>query len=254
MSEPRPIRVTVWGENRHEQTSARVREIYPHGMHEAIADGLREYAGDQVVVRTAVLDDPEHGLTEEVLSATDVLTWWGHVAHQEVSDEVSQRVRERVLAGMGLIALHSSIHSKVFLGLMGTSCNLRWRETGERQVVWTVAPTHPIAVGLPQPILIPEDEMYCEFFDIPTPDELVLISSFDGGEIFRSGCCFTRGNGRIFFFGPGHETFPVYRQPEVRRVLANAVLWAYNASPSSAVTSTAPHADFGWFDSSEASR
>jgi trehalose utilization protein len=243
-----PIRVTVWGENRHEQINQRVREVYPDGLHEAIASGIRELLGEQAAVRTATLDEPDHGLADDVLATTDVLTWWGHMAHHEVADAVVKQIHARVLAGMGLIAFHSSIHSKIFLRLMGTSCNIRWREADDRQLVWTLNPSHPIASGIPHPVVIPKDEMYGEFFDIPTPDELVFVSSFSGGEVFRSGCCFTRGNGRVFYFSPGHETFAVYDQPEVRQVIANAVTWAYNPRPSEAVMTSSPASPVGWFE------
>lgn len=226
MAHATPIRVTVWGENVHEQSMDAVRRIYPDGMHTAIAAGIREYLGDRAVVRTATLQEPEHGLTDEVLQETDVLTWWGHAAHEEVADAVVARVHDAVLAGMGLIVLHSAHYAKIFRRLMGTSCVLRWREVGEREVVWTVKPGHPIVEGVPEVFIVPQQEMYGEFFDIPPPDETVFISSFSGGEVFRSGCCFVRGAGRIFYFSPGHETYPVYYQPEIRRVIANAILWA----------------------------
>jgi len=222
----RPIRVTVWGENRHEKHDESVARIYPDGMHNTIAEGIRENLGTGAVVRTATLDDPEHGLTEEVLAETDVLTWWGHAAHGEVSDEVVERVHRHVLSGMGLVVLHSGHWSKIFVKLMGTSCTLRWRSEQDRELVWTVDPTHPIAQGVPQPIDIPAQEMYGEFFDIPAPDELVFISSFSGGEVFRSGCTFRRGHGRIFYFSPGDQEYPVYHHRDVRRVIANAVAWA----------------------------
>jgi trehalose utilization protein len=216
-------RVTVWSEFRQEHSDPPVRTVYPDGIHEAIAAGLRE--GD-FEVRTATLDEPEHGLTDAVLAETDVLTWWGHVAHDEVSDAVVARVHQRVLDGMGLIVLHSGHHSKIFKRLMGTSCNLTWREAREHERVWVVDPSHPIAEGLGEGFLIDEEEMYGEFFDIPQPDRLVLISWFQGGEVFRSGCCFERGRGRIFYFRPGHETHPTYFHPQVRRVISNAVRWA----------------------------
>lgn len=221
-----PLRVTVWGENVQEKTVARVREIYPDGMHTTIADGLRKHLANDARVRTATFDQPEHGLTQAVLDETDVLTWWGHVAHDRVEERVVQRVHERVLLGMGLVVLHSGHASKIFKRLMGTGCLLRWREAGERELVWTVNPGHPITRGLPDVFVIPEQEMYGEYFDIPQPDELVFISSFSGGEVFRSGCAFRRGQGRIFYFSPGHETHPVYHQSEVRQVIANAVRWA----------------------------
>jgi trehalose utilization protein len=222
------LRVTVWNEGVHEATQPEIAAIYPHGIHGAIAEGLRELLGDEVVVRTATLDDPEHGLSEQALAETDVLLWWGHIAHDRVSDEVVERVREHVLGGMGLIVLHSGHFSKIFIRMLGTTCSLRWRnpEGGERELVWNVNPTHPIAEGVEQPIVIDAQEMYGEFFDIPTPDDLVFISSFTGGEVFRSGVTFTRGRGKIFYFSPGDQEYPVYFHPQVRRVLANGVRWA----------------------------
>lgn len=216
-------RVTVWNEYRHERHSPAVAAIYPDGIHEAIARPLRA-AG--FAVRTATLDEPEHGLTAEVLADTDVLVWWGHVAHHEVSDAVVDRVQARVLAGMGLVVLHSGHFSKIFKRLMGTSCDLKWREAGERERIWVVEPGHPIAEGLGDYFEIAEEEMYGERFDVPPPEALVFISWFQGGEVFRSGCCYTRGAGRIFYFRPGHETHPTYHHPQVQRVIVNAVRWA----------------------------
>jgi trehalose utilization protein len=226
MTSTRTIRVTVWGENRHEQVNPRVREIYPDGMHTTIADGVASLLGDGAAVTTRVLDEPEHGMTEETLAATDVLLWWGHTAHDEVTDEVVERIHRHVLEGMGIIVLHSGHHSKIFKKLMGTTCSLRWRNDDDRELVWTVAPRHPIAAGVTQPIVIPGQEMYGEFFDIPEPDELVFISSFSGGEVFRSGVTYRRGYGRVFYFSPGDEIFPVYHHPDVQRVIANGVVWA----------------------------
>ncbi len=216
-------RVTVWNEYRQERTDAPVAAIYPNGIHAAIADGLK---GAGLEVGTATMDEPDHGLTDAVLAATDVLTWWGHVAHGEVDDTVVDRVHRRVLDGMGLIVLHSGHHSKLFRRLMGTSCDLKWREAGERERIWVVDPSHPIAEGLGESFALDEEEMYGEHFDIPAPDQLVLVSWFQGGEVFRSGCCFQRGRGRIFYFRPGHETHPTYFQSNVRRVIANAARWA----------------------------
>jgi trehalose utilization protein len=225
------IRVTVWNEFRQEHSDAPVKRIYPDGMHAAIADGLRSSGGD-LQVRTATLEEPEHGLTEAVLAETDVLTWWGHVAHDEVSDEVVDRVQRRVLEGMGLIVLHSGHFSRIFKRLMGTSCDLKWREDGRRERLWVVDPSHPIAAGLDETFVLPEEEMYGEHFDIPAPDGLVFISWFEGGEVFRSGATFSRGRGRIFYFRPGHETHPTYYDANARTVIANAVRWA--AAPSGA--------------------
>lgn len=223
----RPIRVLVWGENHHEKHDDVPRRIYPETMHGTIAAGLRTLLGANVVVETATLDDDEHGLTDERLARTDVLLWWGHVRHDAVADEVVDRVKHHVLGGLGLIALHSAHFSKIFIRLMGTTCSLRWRQAEDRELVWTVAPTHPIAEGVPQPIVIPAQEMYGEFFDVPTPDDLVFVSGFSGGEVFRSGMTFSRGHGRIFYFSPGDQDYPVYHDAGVQRVLANAVRWAF---------------------------
>ncbi len=217
-------RVTVWNEYYHELKNPEIGKIYPQGMHQAIAGYLQAQG---FPVRTATLDEPEHGLTDSVLAETDVLVWWGHMAHAKVSDEVVERVHKRIVAeGMGLIALHSAHFSKIFVKLMGTTCNLKWREIGERERLWVVNPGHPIAAGVSDYIEIPHAEMYGEHFDIPQPDELVFISWFQGGEVFRSGCCFFRGRGKIFYFRPGHETYPIYHQKEVLHVIANAVRWA----------------------------
>ncbi|MGI8768015.1 MAG: ThuA domain-containing protein [Propionibacteriaceae bacterium] len=235
-----PIRVTVWGENFHENNESQRAEMaqrYPDGMHGAIADGIVENLGDRVTVRTATLDQPEHGLTDEVLDSTDVLTWWGHARHGDVDDAVVEKVHQRVLAGMGILVLHSGHFSKIFRRLMGTTCSLEWRSDGDRELVWTTAPDHPIAAGIPHPIDIPGQEMYGEYFDIPQPDELVFISSFTGGEVFRSGCTWRRGKGRVFYFSPGDQDYPVYHHPDIRKVLANGVRWA---APSPQATRTVP--------------
>lgn len=220
-----PLRVVVWSENVHELKNPAVARIYPQGMHETIAAGIRALL-PTASVATATLQQPEHGLSESVLANTDVLTWWGHLAHGEVSDAVVGRVHGRVLEGMGLVVLHSGHHSKIFRRLLGTSCSLTWREAGERERLWVCNPGHPIAAGLKSHFELPHEEMYGEPFGIPPPDEQVFISWFEGGEVFRSGCCWQRGNGKIFYFRPGHETYPTYFDPNVQRVIANAVEWA----------------------------
>lgn len=216
-------RVTIWNEFRHEKDNPAVAKVYPNGIHEALRQGLAPYGFD---LGTATLDEPEHGLTEVVLDRTDVLIWWGHRAHDEVDDRIVERVQERVLQGMGLIVLHSGHYSKIFKRLMGTSCALKWREADEKERLWVVKPTHPIAAGLPEYFELEKEEMYGEFFDVPDPDELVLVSWFEGGEVFRSGCAYHRGHGKIFYFRPGHETYPTYYREPVLRVIANAIGWA----------------------------
>ncbi|MCG3149818.1 MAG: hypothetical protein PCFJNLEI_03283 [Verrucomicrobiae bacterium] len=218
------LRVTVWGENVHEHKNKLVAQAYPKGMHTCIADALNKDAS--IVARTATLDQPEHGLTEAVLEKTDVLTWWGHCAHGQVQDAVVDRVQKRVLEGMGLIVLHSGHYSKIFKRLLGTTCSLTWREAGEKERIWVCNPGHPIAAGIDKYFEIEQEEMYGEPFAIPNPDEIVFLSWFQGGEVFRSGATFKRGNGKIFYFRPGHEVYPTYHHPQVQRVIQNAVRWA----------------------------
>ncbi len=218
------IRITIWNENIHEQTNDFVKSIYPNGIHGAIAKYMEKQPGFQV--RTATLEMPEHGLTEEVLDETDVLMWWGHCGHAKVEDAIVDRVQARVLNGMGLIMMHSGHFSKIFKRLMGTSCGLTWREAGEKERLWVVNPNHPITKDVGQFIELPNTEMYGEQFDIPEPDELLFISWFEGGEVFRSGCVWHRGKGKVFYFRPGHETYPIFHNEQVLHVLANGVRWA----------------------------
>ena len=224
------IRTVVWGENVHEQTSGVVRSIYPEGMHETIATALRQ--DPLLEVSTATLQQREHGLPADILSRTDVLFWWGHAAHGEVEDAVVERVARRVWEGMGLVVLHSGHYSKIFKRLMGTPCSLKWREAGERERAWTINRGHPIAQGIGECIEIAETEMYGEPFAVPEPMETVFVSWYEGGEVFRSGMTWQRGAGKIFYFSPGHETYPIYHNEGVRQVLRNAARWAHNPAPA----------------------
>jgi trehalose utilization protein len=217
------IKVTVWNEFVHERTMEDVRKLYPQGIHTVIASYLNN-AGMEAI--TATLDEPEHGLTEQVLDNTDVLIWWGHMHHHEVDDEIVEKVRRRVLAGMGLIVLHSGHNSKIFKKLLGSDCRLKWRESGDMERLWVVKPGHPISEGIGDYIELEHEEMYGEIFDIPDPDELVFISWYSSGEVFRSGCTFARGKGKIFYFRPGHETYPTFYNEKVLRVIQNGVKWA----------------------------
>lgn len=218
------IKVTIFNEGIHDKEDV-VKAIYPNGMHGVIKDALEE-SGD-ITARYFTLDDPECGLTDEVLGETDVLFWWGHVGHEKVPDSVVERVWKRVVYdGMGLVVLHSGHFSKIFKRLMGTGCNLKWRESGDKERIWITAPHHPIAAGLPDGFMLEHEETYGEHFDIPAPDETVFTSWFSGGEVFRSGCTFHRGNGKIFYFRPGHETFPTFFDVNVKKVLVNAAHWA----------------------------
>jgi trehalose utilization protein len=230
--------VTVWNEYRHEREHDEVREVYPDGIHAPLAETFEARGFD---VRTATLDEPEHGLTETVLDETDVLTWWGHLAHDEVDDEIVERVVTAVRDGMGFLPLHSAHFSRPFRRLMGTTASLKWRDTGERERLWVIEPGHPIVDGIDEYIELEPAEMYGERFDVPAPETLVFTSWFEGGEVFRSGCCYRRGAGKIFYFRPGHETFPIYHDTQVQRVLANAAEWAAPVDgPSSGLENTQP--------------
>ncbi len=221
MNDPK-IRVTIWNEYVHELKEPSVRALYPDGIHGALAKNL---AASDLDIRTATLDEPEHGLTQKVLDTTDVLLWWGHAAHDRVEDAIVQRVQQRVWEGMGLLVLHSGHMSKIFRLLNGTSGKLHWREAGERERLWVIDPAHPIAAGMPEHFELPNEEMYGEPFMIAGDAKVIFISWFEGGEVFRSGFTLQRGNGRLFYFRPGHEAFPTYYNPHVLRTLANAIRW-----------------------------
>jgi trehalose utilization protein len=216
-----PVRVLVWNEHRHERSDPEVAAIYPDGIHGAVAGALRAAGVD---VRMGTLDEPDQGLAD--LDWADVLVWWGHIAHDELTDANVDRIQARVLDGMGFVGLHSAHYSRPFRRLMGTSCSLKWREADDRERLWVVAPDHPIADGLGEYVEIEREEMYGEFFDIPAPERLIFVSWFTGGEVFRSGATWTRGRGRVFYFRPGHETYPTYHQRDVQRVIVNGVRWA----------------------------
>jgi len=233
------IRAVVWNEFIHEKENAVVQGVYPDSIHETIARALREDAGIQAT--TATLEEPEHGLSQSRLDETDVLLWWGHKAHGQVSDAVVDRVQQRVNEGMGLVVLHSGHFSKIFKRMMGTPCSLRWREAGERERLWVINPSHPIAQGIDKAIELPNSEMYGEPFLVPEPLETVFVSWFEGGEVFRSGLTYQRGAGRIFYFEPGHETYPIYHDLQIQTVLRNAVRWAYNPAKPWKDVSDAPN-------------
>lgn len=232
------IKVTVWNEGLHEQKSPEIAAVYPKGIHGCIKDFLD--TDEEFVVRTATLSDEECGLTDEVLNDTDVMLWWGHMAHDRVPDEIVEKVYNRVLNGMGIIILHSGHKSKIFMRLMGSTANLRWRD-GDRERIWTVNPAHPIAQGIPEYFTLDKEEMYGERFDIPEPQELVFMGWFSGGEVFRSGCCWQKGLGKVFYFQPGHEGNPTFHNKYIQRIINNAVHWA---NPLMGVTESkgCPHA------------
>ena len=217
------IKVTIWNEYKHEIELEEIRSVYPEGIHTCIGNFLG--ANQDIQITYATLAMEEHGLTEEVLKNTDVLIWWGHACHELVEDVIVERVKRYVLQGMGLIALHSAHHSKIMKSLLGTSLNLRWHHDDQEKVI-CINPGHPIAAGIPDSFVLEKEEMYGEFFDIPTPDDVIFLGWFASGEVFRSGCTFTRGRGKIFYFQPGHEEYPIYYKKEIQQIIENAVYWA----------------------------
>lgn len=237
------IRVTVWGENVHEHKNKVVAQVYPDTMHRTIARALNKEDG--ILASTVTLQDPDHGLSPEKLAQTDVLVWWGHAAHGEVDDAVVERICAAVWGGMGIIFLHSAHFSKPFKRLMGAPCNLTWREAGERERLWVTSRSHPIAAGLPDYFELEHEEMYGEPFGVPEPLETVFISWFQGGEVFRSGLTYRRGAGNVFYFRPGHETYPTYHDAHVQRVIANGVRWAYNPAARITNPNDAPNVPVG---------
>ena len=215
--------LTIWNEFVHEQEDDHVGKLYPKGIHGCIKEFLE--VDKDLNIKTATLEEPEHGLSQEVLNNTDVLIWWGHKAHNLVDNKIVDRIQGRILEGMGLLVLHSGHHSKIFKRMMGTTANIRWAERGEKERVWVCNPGHPIAEGLDEYFEIEMTEMYGEPFQVPAPDETVFVSWFEGGEVFRSGLCYKRGNGKIFYFRPGHEAYPVYYNKDVQRVIKNSIGW-----------------------------
>jgi trehalose utilization protein len=219
-----PINVTIWNEYLHEVKEPDIAKVYPTGIHGALAEELGVHADFNI--RTATLAEPSHGLTDEVLETTDVMIWWGHMGHHLVDDEIVAKVHHQVLTGMGLIVLHSGHYSKIFRRLMGTNCSLLWREANEKERLWVVEPSHPIMAGIPPYFELATEEMYGERFDIPTPDDLLMVSWFQGGEVFRSCATWRRGHGKVVYFRPGHEEYPTYRNEHVMRVISNSCRWA----------------------------
>ncbi len=221
------IKVTIWNENVHEREEGpvgdHIRTIYPEGIHNYLKGAL---AADDLEIRAVSLDMPEQGLPDALINDTDVLVWWGHVAHARVEDALVDKLQARVLNGMGLVVLHSGHYSKIFKRMMGTTCSLHWREVGEKERLWRIVRRHPITEGVPETFTLPHTEMYGESFDIPDDGKLIYISWYEGGNVFRSGVTFQRGNGRIFYFAPGHETFPIYHDANIQKILGNAIRWA----------------------------
>jgi trehalose utilization protein len=246
MASQQKLRVLVWDENPHHAS----KELYPNGIRGGVLDGLVESDTLSLLdAKSAHLDEPEQGVTDEILANTDVLVWWGHARHGEVKDELAERVAKRVQeGGMGFVALHSAHYSKTFKKVINGKGDLKggWRESTDTEELTVCAPWHPIAEGV-EDFILDNEEMYGGPFDVPPHEVLVLQSYFPlGGEVFPAGICWTVGTGidpaftsgpgkgvgqghgvgRVFYFRPGHETYPTYLDHRIRRVIYNAVKWA----------------------------
>lgn len=213
------IHAAVWSEETAPQ------DVYPNDVNSTIAEHLNEHA--DIVAKAVSIDHAEQGVSTELLDWCDVLLWWGHLRHDDVSDttvdRVERYVRER---GVGYIGLHSGHYARPFKRLIGTSGDLgSVRDEGETEQIEVVSPSHPIAAGI-NDFSLPQVEMFGEPYDIPEPDDVIFESNFANGGEFRSGVTFTFGAGRGFYFRPGHEEYRIYHDLTVRTILANATRWA----------------------------
>ncbi len=213
------IRVRVWCEG------SAPPSVYPDGVNGALADGLNRHPG--LIVNRAGLDEESAGLTDTDLDETDVLVWWGRFRHEEVPDDRVLAISERVRSGqLGFVALHASCQSKPFRALMDGPCELGgWRDDGRPETIAIAEPDHPLAIGV-EPFTLPRSIMYAEPFAVPEPESVVFVSHWGEGQTFRSGMTWTVDQGRVAYFRPGHDQFPVLFHPQVRQVITNAVLWA----------------------------
>lgn len=222
--------VVVWSEGTA-SVDRGSREVYPNDINSAIADGLKPLEAEGWKIVKAGLGDPDQGISDELLNRTDVLVWWGHKKHGEVSNDLVAKIDARVREGrMGFISTHSSHFAKPYRKLMGTPCSWREYKTDGTSVEIIVKdPSHPICKGVKN-FKLPKIERYGEPFAVPTPESVPLDGIYtkpDGStEPGRMGLCWTVGKGRVFYFTPGHETYDDYFRPEVRQILLNAVVWA----------------------------
>jgi trehalose utilization protein len=233
------INVLVWDEQQDVQVKS---GAYKNFLGNAVAEFLSKTDGLQVV--SANINEPDQGLADDRIAAADVVVWWGHVRHKDVNDSKVESIVAKVKAGKaGFVALHSAHYSKPFKNLMGTNCGFKKvdanKNEGFVQHLRVVSPMHPIAKGV-KDFDIPKTEIYGEPFEVPMPDAIVLYGHWDTGDSFPDVCCWTVGGkgvssaaakaanpgGRVVYFRPGHETFPIFHQPEVQRVVTNCVLWA----------------------------
>jgi len=214
------VKALVWSE------FTEPKDVYPKGIHGDIAEYLN--ASGNVEAKVVQLSDPDQGVSQAMLDWADVLLWWGHQKHRDVTDETVQRIVKSVKeGGMGYFAMHSAHYSRGLIAILGTPCGLGSVGDGGAESISVVMPDHPIAKGVSD-FVVPRTEYFGEPFGVPEPEAVVFKSTFEKGDNiwFRSGCCWTVGKGRVFYFRPGHETYPIMRQPEVQKVIYNATLWS----------------------------
>ena len=274
------IQVVVWDEQQEKQKRA-----YPNYLGNHIASHLQK--NESLDVLSVNLNDPGQGLSDEVLENCEVMVWWGHVRHTEISLETSKKLIRRVKEGkLNLIFLHSAHWANPFIEAMNEVVRHRvenkyaalgnkveieyayipdsnrftvpplgsivkpsiyerkfphgnvkvrvdmpscvfpfYRPDGKPSTLITLKPKHPIAQGIPSSFTIPETEMYDEPFHIPEPDEVIFEERWDAGEWFRSGALWQIGEGKVFYFRPGHELYKVFYEPLPLKIVENAVLW-----------------------------
>ena len=213
------VKALVWSE------FTEPKDVYPKGIHGDIAAHLN--AGGEVEAKVVQLADPDQGVSDADLEWADVLLWWGHKHHGKVTDETIGRIVKAVKeGGMGYFAIHSAHYSRGLIALLEDKCGLGGVGDGGAETVSVVAPDHPIAKGV-KDFVIPRVEYFIEPFTVPEPEAVVFRSTYEKTDgWFRTGCCWTVGKGRVFYFRPGHETYPIIRQPEVQKCIYNGALWA----------------------------
>lgn len=216
-------KVVVWSEGTAPKT------VYPYDVNTAIAEGLQPLKDWQII--TASITDPDQGLSDDLLNSTSVLIWWGHQKHGDVKDELVAKIVRRVKeGGMGFIATHSAHYSKPLKALLGTNCGWKYyTDDGARVDLIVKSPKHPIAKGVKN-FTVPKTERYGDPFEVPPAETVVFdgIYTLPNGtkENAQQGMTWSVGKGRVFYFQPGHESYPIYFQEEIRHIFRNGVQWA----------------------------
>ena len=267
------IRVLIWDEQQPKQ-----KQAYDHYIGATLAKHLEKSNKFEII--STHIDAPQHGIDVATLDATDVIIWWGHVRHSEISISETKPIIDRIKDGkLSFIALHSAHWATPFMEAMNEKtreitekkfqvaseavkyvappgrvpphkssvltpfylaytrgrvtgevqvnlpncCFPAWRADGKPSLMRSVSMSHPIATGIPSSFKIAKTEMYSEPFHVPEPDTVIFEEYWDAGEWFRSGMVWNIGKGKVFYFRPGHETYPVFKEPIPLKVIENAV-------------------------------